>query len=42
MPSEGLRTPLADLLLFKVQTTDSARLRAGVGALFNMAGIPVH
>lgn len=40
--SEGLRTPVADLLMHKVQTVNSARLRAGVGALFSMAGIPVQ
>ena len=41
-PSAGLRTPLQDLLAHKIETVDSARLRAGVGALFSMAGIPIH
>jgi hypothetical protein len=39
--SVGLRTPIADLLKHKVETVNSARLRAGVGAAFTIAGIPV-
>lgn len=42
LPSAGLTTPLEDLLRHKVATVNSARLRAGVGALFSMAGVSVQ